>query len=284
MYFVYASIILYTLLYVLPAIYGVIMSFTDWNQIRDMSTIKFIGFENFKRVFSQEENYFKYIGNTFWFTMVTSAIKMVLALAAALFVNKGLKFRNFHRMAFFFPSIISVVVTGLVFRSILRPTSGLLNTLLIKLGLNGSTDWLNHVETAFASAMAVDIWRGFGYIMIIFLAGLQSISSSYYEAAEIDGAGYFSKLKYITLPLLKQTMLVNLMLSLVYGLRVFDMIYVLTRGGPGDASDVLYTIVFREFGRGNYAIGSALSTVMLIFLLFFGTLCIKFILKQEVEQ
>lgn len=279
-----AAILLYTLLYVVPALYGFALSFTNWTRVTGTSDLTFVGIKNYLTVFDTSNNYFKYIGNTLEFSLVTTIAKTILALIAALVINKGLHFKNFHRMALFFPSIISVVVTGLVFRSILRPKTGLLNQILILFSFDGSTDFLNTVDTAFNSVMAVDIWRGMGYIMVIFLAGLQSISTTYYEAADIDGAGYFSKLFYITLPLLKQTILVNVMLNLIYGLRVFDMVYVLTKGGPGDLTDVLYTSVFSEFGKGNYAVGSALSSVMLMFMLIVGAFFVRYITKQEVEQ
>ncbi len=282
--FVGVAVVLYTLLYVLPAIYGFALSFTDWDRMTDVSEVVFVGLANFKIIFDVEESYFKYLGNTMVFATVTTVLKSVLALAAALIIDKGLHFKNFHRAAMFFPSIISIVVTGLVFRSILRPETGLFNEFLQLLGFAGTTDWLNNVNTAFASIIAVDVWRGIGYIMIIYLAGLQSISPTYYEAATIDGAGYWQKLFLITLPLLKQTILVNLMLNAIYGLRVFDIVYVLTRGGPGDLTDVLYTTVFREFGAGSYALGSALSSVMLMILLVVGSLCVKYITKQEVDQ
>lgn len=280
-YFAFAAIFIYTLLYVIPAIYGLALSFTDWHRLRDLSTIKFVGFDNYKTVFSEDNEFFKYIINTFEFTIVTTLAKSSLGLVAALMLNKGLKARNFHRMALFFPSIISVVVTGLIFRSILRPDTGFLNTVLISLGLDGGTDWLNNISTAFASVMFVDSWRGIGYIMIIYLAGLQSIPQTYYEAAKIDGAGPMARLFNITLPLLKHTILVNLMLNAVYGFRVFDIVFVLTRGGPARITEVIYTSVYREFGRGNFAVGSALSSVMLIVLLFSGFFLIRYITKQE---
>lgn len=282
--FAFGAIILYTLLYVLPALFGFALSFTDWDAYTNISEVVFVGFANFKIIFDVEENYFKYLNNTLVFAVATTALKSVIALAAALVIDKGLHFKNFHRAAMFFPSIISVVVTGLVFRSILRPEKGLFNQFLMLFGANGTIDWLNNVQTAFASVIFVDVWRGIGYIMIIYLAGLQSISPTYYEAAIIDGAGYWQKLLYITLPLLKQTILVNLMLNAIYGLRVFDIVYVLTRGGPGDLTDVLYTTVFREFGLGSYALGSALSSVMLVILLVVGSICVKYITKQEVDQ
>ncbi len=284
LWFAFGALILYSLLYVVPAIYGFVLSFTDWGRGVSTSELTFVGLENFLLVLDPENDYFQYIGNTFWFSLVTSLFKSVLALAAAMIINKGIAFKRFHRMALFFPSIISVVVTGLVFRSILRPKTGLFNVILNLFGFPINTDWLNGVDTAFNSVMAVDIWRGIGYIMVIFLAGLQSISPTYYEAADIDGAGGISKFFRITLPLLKQTILVNVMLNVIYGLRVFDMIYVLTKGGPGDLTNVLYTSVFQEFGLGRYAVGSALSSVMLIFLLIFGVFFVRIITKQEVEQ
>lgn len=284
-YFVVGALALYTILYVIPGIYGIAMSFTDWNSVRDMSTLKFVGLENYRTIFSGEKNYFKYIGNTFLFAIVTTIFKSTLALAAALIIQKGLKFTNFHRMALFFPSIISVVVTGLVFRSMLRPNTGFINQLLSFFYLSdGKTDWLNQANTAFGTVMAVDIWRGIGYIMIIYLAGLQAIDTTYYEAAKVDGAGYFAQLFHVTLPLMKQSILVNTVLNLIYGLRVFDMIYVLTRGGPGDKTDVVYTSVFREFGVGNYALGSALSSIMLVILLIVGIASVRHITQQGVDQ
>lgn len=284
-YFVVGAIILYTLLYVIPGIYGVAMSFTDWNSMRDISTLKFVGWDNFRTIFSGEKNYFKYIGNTFSFAIITTVFKSTLALLVALVIQKGLKGISFHRMALFFPSIISVVVTGLVFRSLLRPNSGFLNQVLAAFSLSsGRIDWLNNADTAFNSVMAVDIWRGIGYIMIIYLAGLQAIDTTYYEAAEIDGAGYMARFRYITLPMMKQSIVINTVLNIIYGLRVFDMIYVLTRGGPGDKTDVVYTSVFREFGIGNYALGSALSSVMLVILLIIGIVSIRYITRQGVDQ
>lgn len=282
--FVYPAVILYTLLFVVPALYGVAMSFTDWNQVRDLSTLQFVGLENFKTVFSPEKNYFAFIKNTFSFTFITGIFKSVMALGAALVLQKGIACKNLHRMALFFPSIISTVVTGIVFKSMLAPNKGFINVLLIAFGLPGNTDWLGNPNTAFGSVMFVDIWRGIGYIMVIYLAGLQSIDTTYYEASSIDGANYWKNLIYITLPLLKQTILINLMLNIIYGLRVFDIIYVLTMGGPGEITNVLYTSVFKEFGRGNYALGSALSTVMLFFLIIFGLIYVRIVQKEEVER
>lgn len=282
-YFLIGAVTLYVMLYVLPGIAGVILSFTDWHVARDISELKFIGLDNFAKIFSPEEEYFKYLKNTFIFAGITSIFKTIFALLIALLLVSKIRLRNFHRAAMFFPSIISILVTGLIFRSILHPGKGIINVFISFIGLESLTqDWLNNVTFAFPSVMAVDIWRGIGYIMVIYLAGLQSIPVEYYEASSIDGANSLQKFWHVTLPLLKPTIIVTSVLNLIYGLRVFDIVYVLTKGGPGDATDVMYTAVFREFSTGNFALGSALSSVMFIMLALFGYFSVKLITKREV--
>lgn len=283
-YFYFGAVLLYLFLFVIPGITGVVFSFTDWNAFKSISDSEFVGFRNFRLVFSGEERYFKYLGNTALFAVVTTVAKSTIALAIALMLISDVKFRNFHRLAMFFPSIISILVTGLIFRVLLNPGRGLVNESLRAIGLGVlARDWLNSVDTAFASVMFVDIWRGVGYIMVVYIAGLVAIPPYFFEAAAVDGASYLQRLRHITLPLLKQTIIVTAVLNVIYGLRVFDIIYVLTKGGPGDATDVVYTSVFREFGQGNFALGSALSSVMLILLLATGFFSLRPLLSEEVE-
>lgn len=282
-YFIIGALIFYIILYVLPSVIGIYYSFTDWSRWSD--TINFVGLENFKTIFSQSENYLLYISNTMKFTVITTIIKTILGIGFALLVNRGLKFRNFHRAAIFFPAILSFLVTGLIFRSILHPSMGFLNVTLSSLGLDFLAQrWLTDLDWVFKSVMAVDVWKGVGYIMTIYLAGLQSIPDIYYEAAEIDGASAFRKFYHITLPLLMPAITVTTVLNLIYGLRVFDIIYVLTGGGPGYVTEVLYSAVFREFGQGTYAVGNALSTVMVIFMVIVGYFVVRLLRKREVEM
>lgn len=284
-YFLAGAVILYLILFVIPGVFGIVLSFSDWHVARDISTLKYVGIKNFARVFSADERYFKYLSNTIQFAIVTSIFKSLLAFLIALVLTSGqIKFSNFHRLAMFFPSIISVLITGLIFRSILHPGKGILNVFLSSVGLEILTrDWLNNVAIAFNSVMAVDIWRGVGYIMVVYIAGLISIPKSYFEAATVDGANYFQRLIVITIPLLKTTIIVTTIMNLIYGLRVFDIVYVLTKGGPGDVTDVMYTSVFREFGQGNFAMGSAISSVMFFILVITGSFSIKLMINSEVE-
>lgn len=279
-YFIYGALILYFFLYVLPSVIGIYFSFTDWSRFDD--SMRFVGLDNYKTVLSADENYLRYIWNTLKFTVVTSLMKTVLGLAFALVVARRLWARNFHRAVIFLPSVLSFLITGLTFQSILGP-SGLLNSGLRAIGLDVLTrHWLFEGSWPFWSVSSIDIWKGVGYIMTIFLAGLTTISREYYEAADIDGAQFWGKLRYITLPLLMPAFAITTVLNLVYGLRVFDIIYVTTKGGPGNQTEVLYTIIFKLFGYGYYGLGTALSSLMFLFMIILGYFVIR-LLNKEVE-
>jgi raffinose/stachyose/melibiose transport system permease protein len=283
-YFVFGALALYTVLFVVPSIIGIGYSFTDWSAYTDK--LKFVGLDNFKLVFSSDEDYTAIISNSLKFTFITTILKNVFGLMLALLLTKSIKFLNFHRGIMFMPSVLSTLIIGMIFKSILDPASGLLNTFLRSIGLGFlAGKWLVTSELAFGSVMAVDIWRGTGYIMTILIAGILSISTTYYEAASIDGANGFQKFRYITLPLLMPTLATTTVLNVIYGLKVFDMIYALTNGGPGKTTtEVLYTAVFKKFGTGQYAVGTALSSVMFLFMAVIGVFMIKIMTKDEVVE
>ena len=283
-YFMAGALIIYSVLFFLPGLIGVGYSFTDWSAYSD--TLHFVGFDNFKKIFSADENYTKIIMNTLSFTLITTLIKNAAGLALALLLTKSIRFLNLHRGVAFMPSVLSTLIIGMLFKSILDAKSGLLNTFLRSVGLDFlAQKWLVSTEFAFASVMAVDIWRGVGYIMTILIAGLLSISQDYYEAAAIDGAGGIAKFRFITLPLILPTLATTTVLNVIYGLKVFDMVYALTNGGPGKATtEVLYTAVFKKFGTGQYAVGTALSSVMFVIMIFVGCLMIRVMTRNEVTE
>ncbi len=284
MWFAVLALVIYSVLFVLPGLIGIGYSFTDWSSYSNQ--LHFVGLENFKTVFSADENYLKIIKNTLVFTLGTTIIKNMLGLALAVLLTKSIRLLNFHRGVMFLPSVLSTLILGMIFTSILNPSSGLLNTFLRDIGLEGlAKPWLTSPHYAFQSVMAVDIWRGTGYIMTILIAGILSISQDYYEACSIDGASSWQKFRFITLPLLLPTLATTTVLNVIYGLKVFDMIYALTNGGPGKATtEVLYTAVFKKFGTGQYAIGTALSSVMFVFMVVIGFFMIRMMTKDEVQE
>lgn len=282
-YFAAGALLIYTALSVIPGIIGIGYSFTDWSAYS--KELHFVGLENFKEVFSADQDYLKYIWNTLLFTVVTTIAKTGLGLLFALALSRNIKLKNFHRGVMYMPSVLSILIIGLVFTSILNPKTGLLNGGLRAAGLEGlAQQWLTDPDIAFWSVMGVDIWRGTGYIMTILIVGILAIPNVYYEAAGIDGANGFRKFMYITLPMLRQTLAVTIVLNVLYGLKVFDMVYALTNGGPGHTTEVMYTAVFKQFSQGLYAAGTTISSVMFIFMVIVGYFMIKILTKDEVIE
>lgn len=282
-YFTSGALVIFFLLCFLPGIIGILYSFTDWNNFSN--EVNFVGFKNYIEVFKGRPEYRMYIWNTISFTFVTTLLKTIVGLALALLLTqKIVKFKNLHRMIIFSPQVMSFLVVGLVFKSILHPTTGFLNNFLNTIGLEAFTrNWLTDLNIVFKTVMAVDTWKGMGYIMVVIIAGLMSIAPEYYEAASIDGATFWQKLKNITLPLLKPIIVNVTILNVTYGLRVFDMIYSLTNGGPGNATGVINTAVFKEFSKGNYAMGTTLSSILFFILLLLLYFIIKSMENKEVE-
>lgn len=282
-YFASGAALLFFLLCFIPGVLGIAYSFTDWNNFS--VEINFVGLTNYKAIFQGNSEYLTYIGNTVWFTVVTTALKTMAGMALALLLTQNfIRFKNFHRMIIFSPQVMSYLVVGLVFKSMLHPTTGFLNHFLRSIGLDAlAQNWLTDLNLVFPSVMIVDTWKGMGYIMVVVIAGLLSISPEYYEAASIDGASFFQKFKAITLPLLKPVLVNVTVLNVTYGLRVFDMIYSLTNGGPGNATGVINTAVYKEFSKGNLAMGTTLSSILFFVVLALLYFIIKSMENKEVE-
>ena len=282
-YFAAGAALVYFLLCFLPGVLGIGYSFTDWNNFT--TEVNFVGLDNYKQIFEGNSEYITYILNTVMFTIVTTAAKTIVGLALALLLKqKFIKCKNFQRMIIFSPQVMSYLVVGLVFKSMLHPTTGFLNNFLRSIGLDAlAKNWLTDLNLVFPSVMTVDTWKGMGYIMVVVIAGLMSISPEYYEAASIDGANFFQKFRCITLPLLKPVLVNVTVLNVTYGLRVFDMIYALTNGGPGNATGVINTAVYKEFSKGNLAMGTTLSSVLFFFMLAILYFIIKSMENKEVE-
>ncbi|HIZ23269.1 MAG TPA: sugar ABC transporter permease [Candidatus Blautia faecigallinarum] len=261
--FVIPAFILYTVLYIIPTLAGMIISFTNWNITKD--GISFIGLENYINIFQSKGGpYLSSIVHTFEFTIVTVIFKTLLGLGLALLLNKGLKSRYVFRTIFFLPYALAPLIIGITFVSVLKP-AGPFNAILTLFGLDSlAHSWLTEASTALGSTMAVEIWRMAGWNMMILLAGLQMIPEEYYEAASIDGASKWMQFWKITLPFLRPSLTTVIVLNTIHGLRVFDIIYALTGGGPGGLTEVINTQVFKEFGLGRYGMANALNVVIFV--------------------
>jgi len=274
-YFVLGTLILYLVFFVIPAVMGLGYAFTDWN--RYSTDVNYVGLENFRTLTSSSNNYVHYARNTFMFTITTIVLKTILGLAFALLLHNGVKhLRSLYRLIIFLPAVLPMVVVGIIFHSVLNPRRGLLNEFLRAVGLDAWTrQWLTDPDLALLSIIGVDTWKGAGYIMVILLAGLQTIPDEYYEAAQIDGANALARLRHLTLPLLRPALIVATVLNILYGLKIFDTVYVLTNGGPGYSTEVLYTAIFKEFSKGRYGVGTAMSSLLFFVMVFIGYFVIR---------
>ena len=278
--FIAPGLIIFFIFFILPVVFGFGFSFTDWNQY--LTEINFIGLKNFQEIFEDRVSMLA-LKNTLIFASVTTVGKNVLGLGLALILNTKLRGRTVWRAIYFCPAILSTIVVGLVFSAVLHPT-GLLNDALTFVGLESLTrSWLTDKDIVMFTISAVEIWMYAGFHMAIYLAGLQSIPYDLLEAARIDGASPWQQFRYIIFPLIIPSFNINLIMSLIGGFKVFDMVYVLTNGGPGFASQVVSTMVYEAFGEGRWGYGTALNLVLFVIISFISLVVLNFFRKREVE-
>lgn len=282
--FLFVPLALYILFFLTPSILGIFYSFTDWDS-RSLGETKFVGLQNYIEIFTSNKDYASGIFNTLKFTIISNVLKLIPALLIAIMLQEGLKGKNVYRTLLYLPSVLPFLIIGLTFKSILNYNTGLLNSFLDMVNLEFlKQKWLSDLGVVWKSIYGVDAWRGIGYVMTIFLAGLNTIPKSYYEAAQIDGANFWQRVKTITLPMLRGAIMINLVFGLTYGLKVFDIVYVLTNGGPGHATEVITTYSYQLYSNGQYGMSTALNTILLVITAIIGVAVVKVMSKQEVQQ
>ncbi|MFS0855458.1 MULTISPECIES: carbohydrate ABC transporter permease [Paenibacillus] len=280
-YMVFPALLIYSIFFVIPAIAAFYYSFTDWRL--DRIDLKFVGWDNFEKIFS-DKTLILALKNTAIFAVVTVAGKNIIGLLLAVALNMRLKTKNLLRAIFYSPSILSILVISILFTPMLR-TEGTINRVLEAVGLHSlSQAWLTNPSLVIWTIAIVSIWQSAGFQMAIYLAGLQSISQEYYEAATIDGASSWKSFFKITLPLLLPAININLMLTLIGGLKVFSEVYVMTGGGPGNASQVVGTIILRSFGEGNWGLGTAVNTLLFVAVTIIAIPLLIFMRRKEVTE
>lgn len=274
---------LYILFFIIPAAGGLILSFVKILGF-DLSSARFGGLQNYADVFTQP-NMRRAIGNSFIFAVITTIFKMGIGLSLAVALNRKMALTNALRTIFFLPAVINTVAVGLIFSSLMHPANGLINTFLRTVGLDVlAQSWLVDTHLAIFSVCAIEIWKWSGFTMVILLSGMQTIGREYYEAAEIDGAGGFTKFKYITFPLLLPAFNNALILSIIGGLKVFDLIQATTQGGPGSATEVFGTLIYKSFGAGRLGEGCAASIILALVIAAIAMPTYKYIANREVEM
>lgn len=252
--------ILGTLIFiVIPVICSFGLSFTKWDLL---NPIQFVGLENYRVIF-QEELFYKILVNTIVFALSTSILGVIIPLILADILNRKIRGSEFYKTAYFLPFITPMIVIGIVWQWIFDPNIGFLNTIL-----NLNINWLYDTNFAMPALIIVSVWKLIGYNMIIFLSGLSGISQSLFEAAKIDGANSFQVFKNVTIPMLSPTIFFVIIITAISSFQVFDLVYLMTQGGPLDSTNVLvYAIYKNAFEYFNAGKASAIAYVLFFIIL-----------------
>jgi raffinose/stachyose/melibiose transport system permease protein len=260
--FALPAILLFAFVVLVPSVRGVYYAFTNWDGLDPSYSL--VGLHNFVSLLADADAA-QAVGHTLLIAVSITIIQNGLGLLLALGVNSAIKSRHVLRVFLFAPAVITPIVTAYLWRNLLGP-DGAVNSLLQAVGLGSwRQDWLGDPQLALWSVVGVIVWQFAGYSMVIFLAGLQSISRDIYEAADLDGAGPVRRFWSVTRPLLAPAFTVNLMLSIIGGIKLFDQVYALTGGGPGHATDTLSTLIYKDaFTLGEFGYSIALAVVLTV--------------------
>ena len=275
--FILPALIIYLLFSITPFLYTIYYSFTDYTDMNPIN-LHFVGLKNYIKVL-QTPVMLAAIKNAVIYAILLTGFQTLLGLPLAFVLNQKLKSRNLLRAVFFFPAVFSSLIIGYLWNFIMSSSDfGLINNILHQLGL-GTLNFFTS-KNALYSVILTQIWQWTGWAMVIFLANLQSISPDLYEAAEIDGANGLKKFIYVTLPLMCPSVKIVIVTGLIGGMKVFDIIYSMTSGGPGDATQTVMTVMMKKgISEGFYSTGSAFGVCFFIIVLAISAIVTKFMGK-----
>lgn len=245
----------------IPVIFSLLLSFSHWDGFTEM---EFAGLDNFIKIF-KDRIFVQSIWKTAYFSIFTVLFSMVASLGLALLLNQKIKARGFFRCALFFPYVASVVAISVVWNAMLQPDYGPVNEFLKFIGIANPPRWFASTDWVIPGLIIVNVWRNMGYFMIIYLAGLQNIDESLYEAAALDGAKGWTLFRKITWPLLSPSTFFVVMMLVINSFKVFDLVWLMTQGGPGTASTMLSQYIYNQaFVSWDYGKSSAAAMILFV--------------------
>ena len=275
--FLVPAIVVFGALFILPTVISLFFSMTVWN----LKTWRFVGLENFINFFSE---YSLRIGiqNTFIYAIFTCGLKVVIGMIFAVILTSQIRTKNLVRSIVFFPNLISTVAVGIIFKALMHPSKGLFNEILGMAGISG-VNWLGDRGAALYSVIAVDVWKGVGVATVIYIAGISAISKDYYEAASLDGATGWQQFWKITVPLCRSSMNSVIILAFIGGMRTFDLIWSMTGGGPGFATDTMASVIYKQYAAGFYGMSTAGNVIMFVLIAVIAFPLFNYLTSKEVE-
>ena len=279
--FMLPALVLYAVFVLIPIVQAGHYSLFKWNGLEPLTN--FIGIDNYVKAFNSPA-WITSVGNNMLIIVLSLFIQIPFSLALAVMLNGRFPGRAIFRLLFFLPYVLSEAIAGIVFSLMLRPES-VVDTMLSSVGLSGLTqDWLGETSIVMITMFVIISWKYFGFHMVLLLAGLQGIPHEITEASYIDGAGRWQSFRHVTLPLLGPTLRVSVFLSMIGALQLFDMVWVMTAGGPLNASSTMAIEMFKSgFIRTQMGYGSALAMILFLFSLVVALLYQRFVLRRDTE-
>lgn len=275
--FILPAFVLFAIFIFLPLLYGLYMSFTDYGGFNIKPHL--IGLDNYQKLI--KDDYFLIsLKNNLIYSVLFVPLTMALALFSAIALNNVLRLKRYLRMAFYLPQITSMVSIAIVWGLLFNPLSGPINQILKAVGIANPPQWLMSSHWALLAIVLVAVWKSFGYYMIILLAGIQGVPEYLYESAKLDGAGKFQRFLYVTLPGLSPTLFMVLVLTIINSFQVFDLVSVMTDGGPGRSTNVLVFRIYQE-AFISYRMGYASAMSMVLFIIIMIISLIQFKLEKK---
>lgn len=268
--------LLFVVFFLIPTAMSFYYSLTRWS----LFDATFIGLDNYK-TFLEDPQLKLAFRNTIIYAFLTSGFKVIMGLPLAMLLTSRIKFPGLYRSVIYFPVLVSTVAVGITFYVLMQPSTGLINITLGTFGISG-INWMGDPKLALYSVIIVDIWKGIGLAMVLFLAGIQSIPLEYFDAARLEG-GAWVKFRHVILPLSRNTTFTVILLSFIGGLRTFDLIWAMTGGGPGFASDVLTSVIFKEYQAGFYGLSTAGNVIMFLLVTIIAYPLMRFFNRMEIE-
>ena len=262
--------------FLIPTALAFYFSLTRWT----LFDATFIGFENYI-LFLDDPHLTSGLRNTIIYAVLTSGLKVIISLPLAMLLTSSIRLKGVFRAIIFFPVLVSTVAVGITFATLMQPSIGLINTALGALGLP-QPNWLGDPDLALYAVVIVDVWKGIGLALVIFIAGILSIPVEYFEAAKLEG-GTWVAFRHVILPLARNATFTVILLSFIGGLRSFDLIWTMTRGGPGFASDVLTSVIYKEYQAGFYGLSTAGNVVLFILVTAIVYPLMRFFNRLELE-
>jgi raffinose/stachyose/melibiose transport system permease protein len=270
--------LIYVVLFVVPTFASFYFSLTRWT----FTEAEFIGLDNFVQFF-REPALVRGFVNTFIYAVLTSGLKVVLGLLLGVLLTSQIIARGYLRSVVFFPVLVSTVGVGITFQVLMHPSEGMINATLTLLGISGP-GWLTDPSLALLSVALVDVWKGVGLATVIYIAGIVSIPREYFEAAKVDGAGAWAGFWHIILPLSWPATTTVITLSLIGGFRYFELIWTMTRGGPGFTSDIIASVIYKQYQAGFYGLSTAGNVILFLVVTAIVLPLTRFLARREVEQ